>query len=107
MLKISPIEPVNDHTTLRLEGRLAGPWVAAAREACEGVLREGRSLHLHLADVEFLDSLGVTLLGELRARGVCIIECSPFVAAQLKEPPSPRPGQANVAPRAKPDDARE
>ena len=84
MLKISRYEPANHAVTLRFEGSVAGPWVAETRKACEEVLTEGRALKLDLAEVEFLDPTGVTLLSSLRARGVVFVECSPFVEAQLK-----------------------
>lgn len=84
MLKISRVEPVNHAVTLRLEGRLVGPWVAELRKSCEEVLAEGQSLKLHLADVEFADPHGVTLLVELCSRGVSLTDSAPFVAEQLK-----------------------
>ena len=84
MLKISQVEPVNHAITLRLEGRVVGPWVAELQNSCEEVLMEGRSLKLHLADVEFMDAQGVALLSSLRSRGVSLLECSPFAAEQLK-----------------------
>jgi ABC-type transporter Mla MlaB component len=85
MLKISRIGPVNHAVTLRLEGRVIGPWVAELQKSCEEALTEGRPLKLHLADVEFLDTQGVALLSRLRSRGVSILECSPF-AAELLNP---------------------
>ena len=48
------------------------------------MLREGRTLKLHLADVEFVDANGVAVLANLRARGVAFVELAPFVAEQLK-----------------------
>lgn len=84
MLKISQVKPVNPAVTLRLEGRVVGPWVTELQNSCEEVLREGRSLKLHLADVEFMDAQGVALLSSLRSRGVLLLECPPFAAEQLK-----------------------
>jgi|SRR5437667_1535639 len=84
MLKISQVGPANHAVTLRFEGCVAGPWVAEAREACEKVLKEGRKLKLHLAEVGFIDAPGVALLSNLRSRGVVFVECSPFVQAQMK-----------------------
>jgi ABC-type transporter Mla MlaB component len=74
MLKISQVEVASRFITLRLEGRIVGPWVAELRQSCEQILREDRSLRLHLADVEFMDANGVTLLIELRSRGVSFID---------------------------------
>jgi hypothetical protein len=84
MLKISQTEPVNHTVTLRLEGRVVGPWVAELRNACEEALTEGWALKLHLASVEFMDAEGSALLSSLRAQGVSLLECPPFAAEQLK-----------------------
>jgi anti-anti-sigma regulatory factor len=84
MLKISQVEPVNHAVTLRLEGRVVGPWVTELQKSCEKVLAEGRSLKLHLAEVAFMDVQGVALLASLRSRGVSLLECPPFAAEQLK-----------------------
>lgn len=83
MLRITELPPPDHHVTLRLEGRIAGPWAPEARQACERVLASGRALSLNLAEVEYLDDEGVRLLAELRSRGVRFIACSPFVEAQL------------------------
>lgn len=84
MLKISQVEPANHTVVLRVEGQLVGPWVAAARQACERVLKQGRELKLDLAEVSFIDDDGVKLLSRLRSRGIEFVDCSPFVEEQLK-----------------------
>lgn len=84
MLKITQIGPANHAVTLRLEGRVVGPWVTELSKSCEDVFAGGRSLKLHLADVEFMDAQGVALLASLRSRGVSLLECRPFAAEQLK-----------------------
>ena len=84
MLKISQIGPTNHAVTLRLEGRVVGPWVMELQKSCEEVLTEGRTLKLDLAELEFMDVHGVALLSSLRSRGVSLLECPPFAAEQLK-----------------------
>ena len=84
MLKISQVEHANHAVILRLEGRVVGPWVTQLQKSCEEVLTEGRSLKLHLGDVEFMDAQGVALLSSLRSRGVSLLQCPPFAAEQLK-----------------------
>ena len=84
MLRISLIDSRSNQITLRLEGRVAGPWVSELWKACEKVLGDGQALELNLADVSFLDLAGATLLAQIRARGVELSGCSPFVAEQLK-----------------------
>lgn len=89
MLKISLVEPINHAVTLRLEGRVIGPWVTELRKSCEKVLMEGRSLRLHLGDVEFINAEGLAVLASLKSRGVAFVELAPFVAEQLKPPGLP------------------
>ena len=84
MLKISQAKTANEVVTLKLEGRIAGPWVAEVRNACERFLNEGCALHLDLADVSFVDATGTTAISSLKSRGVALENCSPFVVEQLK-----------------------
>ena len=84
MLKISQIGSANHSVTLRLEGRIVGPWVGEAREACERILEEGRKVKLNLAEVSFVDQDGVKFLADLVSRGVKLAGCSLFVEEQLK-----------------------
>lgn len=84
MLRISEVAPSNPGVTLRLEGRMTGPWVEEARQVCERILTSGRALKLELAEVEFLDATGAALLERLRSQGVRLVGCSPFVQACLK-----------------------
>ena len=88
MLRITPIESTNHSITLRLEGRLSGPWVSELGKACEKALREGNALVLNLAEVSFLDNTGIDLLTNLQHRGIKLVDCSMFVREQLKSLPS-------------------
>ena len=62
MLKISQAGKANHSVTLKLEGRVVGPWVGELRQVCETLLTEGRALKLDLADVTFADASGVAAL---------------------------------------------
>lgn len=77
------MDAANHAITLRLEGRVIGPWVAELQKSCEELLGEGRLVKLHLAEVEYLDSDGALLISSLQSRGVSVVECSPFIAKQL------------------------
>jgi len=83
---ISEAGTANLSVTLKLEGRVVGPWVAELRQVCEKLLTEGRALKLDLADVTFADASGVAALSSFKSRGVTFINCSPFVEEQLKSP---------------------
>lgn len=83
MLKIS--EPIANHAvTLKLEGRLVGPWVAELKKTCEQHLEANRVINLDFADVTFADRTGLALLLRLRAQGVKLVNCSPFIEAELR-----------------------
>lgn len=86
MLKISQAGKANHSVTLKLEGRVVGPWVGELRQVCELVLSEDRKLKLDLAEVSFADADGVVTLTSLKSRGVTVTNCSPFVEEQLKSP---------------------
>ena len=86
MLKISQNGKSNHTVTLKLEGRVVGPWVGELRQVCELILSEDRKLKLDLVDVTFADANGVALLSQINSRGVTFTNCSPFVEEQLKSP---------------------
>jgi len=86
VLKISQAGRVNHCVTLKLEGRLVGPWVGELRQICETLLTEGQPLKLDLVDVTFADAGGVVVLSGFKSRGVILTNCSPFVEEQLKNP---------------------
>ena len=88
MLKISQAGKANHSVTLKLEGRVVGPWVGELRQVCETLLTKGRPLKLDLADVTFADSSGVVALSSFKSRGVTFTNCSPFVEEQLKASPN-------------------
>ena len=84
MLRISTVPNGNNSLKLLLEGSVAGDWVVELRTTCERLLSEGRSLQLDLAEVSYLDQNGLALFSNLKARGVMLLECSPFVKEQLR-----------------------
>lgn len=85
MLRIWFTESPDERVTLRLEGRLVGPWVAELRRSCEHVLRRNGRLTLDLGNLSFVDGDGVALVRSLAARDVTLLNCSAFVATQLRE----------------------
>lgn len=83
MLKITEqrgLEP--DSLSLRLEGRLAGPWVEELSASCRRIsIRQQRCTMVDLTGVTFIDADGKALLthlwrqgAELRASG-CLTRC--------------------------------
>jgi hypothetical protein len=84
MLRIVLMETAGETATLRLEGRVIGPWVDEVRRSCDSILTRGGRLVLDFSDVWFIDRDGVLLFRDLRTRRVVFRNCPPFVAEQLK-----------------------
>ena len=88
MLRISENLTGTRIVVFQLEGRLVGPWVEELRRACESILQRGGTLRLELAEVNYVDAPGLTLLFSLRERGVDLIGTRLFVHEQLKSRPT-------------------
>jgi anti-anti-sigma regulatory factor len=60
---------------LRLEGRLAGPWVAEVEHCWQTVRQDkrGRPLTVDLRDVDFVDHAGEQLLASIYEDGARLI----------------------------------
>jgi anti-anti-sigma regulatory factor len=56
-------------TTLELEGRLAGPWVAELRDSWHSAKADDGQLRLVLKQVTFIDDAGKKLLVEMCRSG--------------------------------------
>ena len=84
VLRIELLAEKDGTTILELAGRVVGPWVDELSRSCERVLAIGGTLSVDLGQVSFVDRDGVQLLKRLRARDVALVNCSPFVAEQLK-----------------------
>ena len=85
MLRITVVDLSASAVTLRVEGRIAGPWVEELRTTCN--VHAGRDLVplcLELEDVSFADAAGVAALKELRDRGVGLSHLSPFLKELIK-----------------------
>jgi hypothetical protein len=85
MLRIVPEGGPPRETRLRLHGRVVGPWVEELHRVCTEVLSGSHRLSLDLGEVSFLDRQGVQLVLALGARrDVALVNCSGFVAEQLR-----------------------
>ena len=83
MLRITHAHGHESVSTLRLEGKLLGPWVAELARSCDEVTCPPNALRLDLSAVTFVDGAGVTLLRDLLGRGVKLAACSGLVAELL------------------------
>jgi anti-anti-sigma regulatory factor len=78
---------IDESDTLKLEGRIVGPWTVELRDACERVMGRAGGLVLDLGGVDFVDREAAALLRQLRSRGARLVNASPFLAELLKDAP--------------------
>jgi anti-anti-sigma regulatory factor len=85
MLKITSTVLSQQETALRLDGRVAGQWVALLRESAESALAGGVKLTIDLKNISFIDCEGIVLLKALIKRGVDPINAPLFVNEQINK----------------------
>ena len=84
MLRIARIVGLSGSiTTLKLEGKLLGPWVEELNRAWAELEVPPSDLCLDLSAVTFIDPAGIRLIGELLRQGAMISECTGFVEELL------------------------
>jgi ABC-type transporter Mla MlaB component len=83
MLRITHAHGHNSVSTLKLEGKLLGPWVAELARSCNELPGSPACLCLDLSAVTFVDGAGVALLRDLLGRGVTLAACSGLVRELL------------------------
>lgn len=83
MLKIVSHESADKSITLKLEGRVIGPWVEEVKRLSEKILASGGNLIFDLSEVSFVDREGIDLFRKLRDRRAMFLSSSVFVAEQL------------------------
>ena len=84
MLRITHTRGHDSVSTLRLEGKLLGPWVTELARLCNELPCSPDCLRLDLSAVSFVDGPGVTLLRDLIGRGATLAACSGLVAELLQ-----------------------
>jgi ABC-type transporter Mla MlaB component len=83
MLRITHHHACDLESTIRLEGKLLGPWVMELARSCNELLHAPGSVRLDLSAVTFADEAGVALLRDLLGRGVTLAACSGLIAEFL------------------------
>jgi hypothetical protein len=84
MLRLTRVAVTNSTQTIKLEGKLSGPWVDEVRDACAcDTVSSGRT-RLDLSALTFVDAAGERLLRDLLGRGIEVVACSNYVAELLR-----------------------
>jgi hypothetical protein len=84
MLRITHTQGHDSALTLRLEGKLLGPWVTELARLCNELPCPPNRLRLDFSAVTFVDGPGVALLRDLLGRGATLAACSGLVAELLQ-----------------------
>lgn len=90
MLRITLVRE-SELPTLKLEGRLMGPWVSELEHTWSEALKEdgpARSVTVDLSDVTFISSEGQKLLKSMLAQGADLQSrslMSQFIVSQIKK----------------------
>jgi ABC-type transporter Mla MlaB component len=83
MLRITQVHDHDSISTLRLEGKLMGPWVTEFAQLCDRLSCSPDPLRLDLSAVTFVDGPGVAVLRNLLGCGATLVACSGLVAELL------------------------
>ena len=62
MLKVTQVAQDNQSVTLKVEGRIVGPWVNELRQECGKCLARRSKIILDLSGVSFADDQGIKTL---------------------------------------------
>jgi hypothetical protein len=84
MLVITQTTGSDPILTLKLEGKLVGPWIAELELVCGGLDLAPERLRLELAGLTFVDEEGARFLRNLMRCGTRVVGSSPFIAEMLQ-----------------------
>jgi ABC-type transporter Mla MlaB component len=90
MLRITRIVGNDSVDTLKLEGKLQGPWVLEVRDAYARSESQASRASLDLSGLTFADGEGTALLFELIRSGAQVVGCSSYIAELLQLSPGSR-----------------
>jgi hypothetical protein len=83
MLMITRSEGSDLTRTLKLQGKLLGPWIAELESACGESLVTPHRVRLDLCELTFVDAAGARFLERLIRDGARVTACSGFIAEML------------------------
>ena len=79
MVRISEYGASDGNRMVKLEGRVVGPCVTEVETYCQGILSQGLTLTIDMAEVSFADGRGVGLFRELMSQ-----HCAELIACQFR-----------------------
>ncbi len=84
MLRIT-VQPENERTTIRLEGRLTGPWVRELERVWLEESAKPSPITLDLSDLTAIDDAGRYLLTIMQRDGAQFVAASPLMRSMIDE----------------------
>jgi ABC-type transporter Mla MlaB component len=84
MMRITRTVGEDSLDTLKLEGRLQGPWVEEVHAAYVLSAAQASRTCLDLSGLTFADGAGAALLRELLRSGAQVVGCSSYIAELLQ-----------------------
>jgi hypothetical protein len=84
MVRISISYSSEQRVTALIEGRILNDCIEQLKDTCEELLADRRRLRLDLSGVSFISQRAARVLRHFSGRKVALINCSAFVAEQLK-----------------------
>jgi ABC-type transporter Mla MlaB component len=84
MLRITRMIGNDSVETLKLEGKLQGPWVLEANGAHALAASQASRTRLDLSGLTFADREGADLLRDLIRSGAEVVGCSSYIAELLQ-----------------------
>ncbi|NKE70245.1 STAS domain-containing protein [Candidatus Manganitrophus noduliformans] len=85
MFKVSLVDSDEKTITLKLEGRIVGPWVNVLRGESDRWFSQQRRLILDFSEVTFIDSEGIDLAHALMRKGIHLVGFSLFLSEILEK----------------------
>ena len=85
MLKMTAVRENEQTITLKLEGRIVGPWVEELEKECEKCLLKKNCLILDLSEVSYIDERGINTIRGFLGPRIQSVGGSLFLEGLMKE----------------------
>ena len=85
MLKITTMKKNGSEVILKLAGKIQGEWVIVLVDEYRKAQRAATKVAIDLAEVTYIDDLGLRVMRSLSPEQIRVINCPAFVAELLSQ----------------------
>lgn len=85
MLKITTMQKNGSEVILKLAGKIQGEWVTVLTDEYRKAQRSATQVAVDLAEVTYIDDLGLRVMRSLSPEQIRVINCPTFVAELLSQ----------------------